>query len=61
MSGFIRKTVAPGAVALQSGTTVQRPAPSFVNQTYFDTTLGIQIVAQSLAPVVWVNQSGFPV
>ncbi|MBN3833162.1 hypothetical protein [Burkholderia sp. Ac-20344] len=61
MTTIIRKSVAPGAQALQSGTTAQRPAPSFVNQTYFDTTRGFQVTAKQLAPVIWVDAAGVQV
>ncbi|KUZ07001.1 hypothetical protein WI28_23045 [Burkholderia diffusa] len=61
MTTIIRKPVAGTVPPLQSGTTAQRPAPSFVNQTYFDTTLGYQIAAKQLAPAIWVDSAGVQV
>ena len=51
----------PNAVTQSSGTTAQRPSASYIGQPYFDTTLGYQINAKSLAPTVWVNATGVQV
>lgn len=41
-----------------SGTTSNRPVPTFIGQPYFDITLGKQINAKTLSPVVWVDGIG---
>lgn len=43
----------------QSGTTANRPTSVlWIGRRYFDTTLGIPIWVQSVAPVVWCNATG---
>lgn len=41
-----------------SGTTAQRPVPTFVGQPYFDTTLGFMVWCKQLSPAVWVDAAG---
>lgn len=44
------------------GTTSQRPIPSIIGQSYFDTTLGYQINCSQITPsVIWHNGAGQPV
>lgn len=43
---------------IQSGTTAQRPIPTYVGEAYFDTDLGKQINAKTLDPAVWVDGIG---
>jgi len=46
----------------QSGTTAQRPVPTYVGQRYFDTTLGLPVWAKTTGgSAVWVNGAGTPV
>lgn len=43
----------------QNGTTAQRPTTNlWVNQQYFDSTLGKPIWIKSLNPTVWVDATG---
>lgn len=45
-----------------SGPTINRPAPpSFVGQSYFDTTLGFTVWAKQLLPTIWVDAAGVQV
>lgn len=44
-----------------SGPTGARPAPAFVGQAYFDTTLGYMVWAKQLLPAIWVNAAGVAV
>lgn len=44
-----------------SGTTANRPIPSFVGQPYLDTTLGIMIWALQISPSIWIDAAGVPV
>lgn len=41
-----------------SGFSSNRPAPLFVGQSYFDTTLGKPLWCKTLDPVVWVDATG---
>ena len=44
-----------------SGTTAQRPTPTYAGQFYFDTTLGFPIWCKTPgASAVWVNATGTP-
>ena len=47
--------------APSSGTTAQRPAPSFVGQPYFDTTLGFMVWCKQTLPTIWVDAAGVSV
>lgn len=49
------------ALSMKSGTTAQRPTPTILGQPYMDMTLGYQINAASLSPVIWNNTAGVPV
>ena len=52
---------AVNSVITQSGTSLNRPVPSYIGQPYFDTTLGFQINAKQLSPIIWVAASGVSV
>lgn len=41
-----------------SGSTSNRPAPRYVGQPFFDTTLGKQIHLKQISPAVWVDATG---
>lgn len=43
---------------IQSGTTTQRPTPTYIGQTHFDTTLGKPIWCKTISPIVWVDSTG---
>jgi len=45
-----------------SGTTAVRNAivPTYVGQSFFDTTLGYMMWVKQISPPIWVNASGFP-
>lgn len=43
---------------VSSGPTSQRPVPTVVGQSYFDTDLGFMVWAKSLSPAIWVNAAG---
>jgi hypothetical protein len=52
-------TVGPNQLSwVQSGPTISRPAPVFIGQNYFDTTLGYEVAAAALSPAKWVNAAG---
>ena len=42
----------------RSGTTAQRPVPTFIGQNYMDLTLGFQIAVLQISPATWVNSAG---
>lgn len=44
-----------------SGPTTNRPVPSFIGQTYFDTTLGYPVWASQILPSIWVDAAGISV
>lgn len=44
-----------------SGTTAQRPIPSFIGQPYFDTTLAFMVWAKQTVPAIWVDAAGVSV
>jgi len=44
-----------------SGPTLNRPVPTFIGQSYFDTTLGFTVWASQLLPSVWVDAAGVQV
>lgn len=44
-----------------SGPTAGRPAPTFVGEQYFDTTLGFMVWAKQLSPAIWVDAAGVSV
>jgi hypothetical protein len=44
-----------------SGPTTNRPAPTFIGQFYFDTTLGFPVWSSQLSPAVWVDSAGVSV
>lgn len=41
-----------------SGATGLRPAPTYIGQMYFDTTLGKPVYAKVLSPAQWVDSTG---
>jgi len=50
-----------GGASVFSGPTTSRPTPpSFVGQSYFDTTLGFTVWAKQILPSVWVDAAGVP-
>ena len=44
-----------------SGPTSSRPIPTFVGQSYFDTTLGYTVWCKQLSPTIWVDAAGVQV
>jgi hypothetical protein len=50
-----------GGISVVSGPTSSRPAPVFVGQFFFDTTLGFGVWASSLSPIIWVDAAGVSV
>ena len=44
-----------------SGSTSNRPVPSFVGQAYFDTTLGFMVWTKQISPAIWVDAAGVAV
>ena len=58
---FTALAAAVNSAISQSGTTLQRPVPTYIGQSYFDTTLGFQINCKQLSPVIWVAASGVSV
>jgi hypothetical protein len=50
-----------GGTGVSSGPTVSRPAPSFIGQPYFDTTLGFMVWAKQLSSAIWVDAAGVQV
>lgn len=49
-------------VQSNSGTTAQRPIPTYIGQPYYDTSLGYLICCNEFTPsVIWHNGSGNPV
>jgi len=44
-----------------SGSTAQRPVPSFIGQPYFDTTLGFMVWTSQTVPAIWVDAAGVSV
>lgn len=54
----VDSAIALKADKITSGTTSNRPVPTFIGQPYFDTDLGKQINAKTLSPVVWVDGVG---
>lgn len=55
LAGFIPS----GAPAF--GPTSNRPIPTNIGQSYFDTTLGYMIWCANISPVTWVDSAGVPV
>ena len=47
-----------GGIAVTSGPTANRPTPSFVGQSYFDTSLGFMVWASQISPATWVDAAG---
>lgn len=50
-----------GSNGVLSGPTSSRPAPTFVGQPFFDTTLGFMVWAKQILPAIWVAASGVSV
>jgi hypothetical protein len=54
----VDSAIALKADKITSGTTAQRPIPTYIGQAHFDTDLGKQINAKTLDPIVWVDGIG---
>jgi hypothetical protein len=50
-----------GGSNTSSGPTANRPTPSFIGQSYFDTDLGFMVWAKQIFPAIWVNAAGVQV
>ena len=50
-----------GGLSGGSGPTANRPVPSVIGQSYFDTTLGFMVWAKQLLPTIWVDAAGVTV
>lgn len=56
LSAFFQTNLVP-----LSGSTVNRPVPSYLAQPYLDTTLGIMIWASQISPAIWIDAAGVSV